>query len=98
MRSLSEKAALTAFNSVLGMAAHAVSPTYKALYYGKWVHPLGNKPDRHGFNHRIKGTEQFWRKPGVEAIMALRALWMSQDLRWDRYWANRSAYGLAKAA
>jgi hypothetical protein len=50
------------------------------------------------FNHRVKGTEQFWTKPGVEAIMALRALWMSQDLRWDRYWANRSAYGFARAA
>jgi hypothetical protein len=50
------------------------------------------------FNQRVKGTEQFWTKPGVEAIMALRALWLSQDLRWDRYWANRSAYGLARAA
>ena len=50
------------------------------------------------FNKRIKGTDQFWTKPGVEAIMALRAMWLSQDQRWDRYWANRSAYGLALAA
>ena len=50
------------------------------------------------FNKRIKGTDQFWRKAGVEAIMALRALWLSQDSRWERYWANRSAYGLAQAA
>lgn len=50
------------------------------------------------FNKRIKGTDQFWSKPGVEAIMALHAMWMSQDLRWDRYWANRSAYGYAQAA
>lgn len=41
-----------------------------------------------GFNYHIKGTEQFWTKPGVEAVMALHDLWMSQDLRWDRYWAT----------
>jgi transposase-like protein len=32
---------MTAFNSVLGLAAHAVSPSYGALYSGKWVHPVG---------------------------------------------------------
>lgn len=51
-----------------------------------------------GFNERVKGTDQFWSKPGVEAIMALRAMWMCQDQRWDHYWLNRSAYGLAQAA
>lgn len=50
------------------------------------------------FNERVKGTDQFWTKPGVEAIMALRAMWKSQDQRWDRYWNNRPAYGLAEAA
>jgi hypothetical protein len=30
---------MTAFNSVLGLAAHCVSPTYAALYSGDWVHP-----------------------------------------------------------
>ncbi|MCL2648997.1 MAG: hypothetical protein FWD61_18695 [Phycisphaerales bacterium] len=40
----------------------------------------------------MKGTDQFWSREGVEAIMALRALWMSQDQRWDRYWTNRPAY------
>jgi len=30
---------MTAFNSVLGLAAHAVSPTYEELYSGEWVHP-----------------------------------------------------------
>jgi hypothetical protein len=44
------------------------------------------------FNKRIKGTEQFWNEPGVEAVICLRALWTSQDERWDRYWANRPAY------
>ncbi len=48
------------------------------------------------FNKRVKGTEQFWSLPGVEAILSLRALWLSQDDRWRRYWDSRPAY--AKAA
>lgn len=44
------------------------------------------------FNKRVKGTEQFWSERGVEAILALRSLWTSQDQRWDDCWANRSAY------
>jgi hypothetical protein len=44
------------------------------------------------FNKRIKGTEQFWSTDGVEAILSLRALWLSQDDRWQRYWENRCAY------
>lgn len=43
------------------------------------------------FNKRIKGTEQFWSADGVEAILALRGLWLSQDDRWQKYWENRSA-------
>jgi hypothetical protein len=31
---------LTAFNSVLGLAARVVPPTYAALYSGAWVHPV----------------------------------------------------------
>ena len=30
---------MTAFNSVLGLAAHAASPTYEGLYSGEWKHP-----------------------------------------------------------
>ncbi len=44
------------------------------------------------FNKRVKGTEQFWSIPGVERILALRALWLSQDDRWTRYWNTRPAY------
>jgi len=32
---------MTAFNSVLGLAAHAVPPTYAALYSDEWDHPTG---------------------------------------------------------
>lgn len=44
------------------------------------------------FNKRVKGSERFWSEDGVETILALRSLWLSQDGRWDRYWANRPAY------
>jgi hypothetical protein len=43
-------------------------------------------------NKRIKGTEQFWSERGVEAVLALRTMWISQDQRWERCWANRPAY------
>lgn len=41
---------------------------------------------------RVKGSEQFWRPAGLEAILALRALWLSNDRRWTRYWSDRPAY------
>jgi hypothetical protein len=47
------------------------------------------------FNKRVKGTEQFWSIPGVESILSLRALWLSQDERWGRYWNTRPAYSKA---
>lgn len=68
------------------------------IYRGKgW--PIGSGNTEAGvktFNKRVKGTEQRWRIPGVEAILALRAAWKSQDTRWERLWANRPAYILAK--
>ena len=44
------------------------------------------------FNKRVKGTEQFWMEKGIEPILSLRAAWISQDDRWQRYWNNRPAY------
>lgn len=44
------------------------------------------------FNKRVKGTEQSWWPDRVEPILQLRAMWISQDERWDNYWANRPAY------
>jgi hypothetical protein len=32
---------MTAFNSVLGLAAKSTSPTYAGLYSGEWTHPAG---------------------------------------------------------
>jgi hypothetical protein len=47
------------------------------------------------FNKRVKGTEQFWNVPGVESILSIRALWLSQEARWQRYWDTRPAYSEA---
>ena len=47
------------------------------------------------FTKRVTGTEQFWSIPGVESILSLRALWLSQDGRWERYWNTRPAYSKA---
>ena len=57
-------------------------------YRGKgW--PIGSGVTESGvklFNKRVKGTEQFWNEAGAEAILALRALRLSQDNRWHHYW------------
>lgn len=60
--------------------------------------PIGSGTTEAGvkqFNKRVKGTDQFWNEAGVESILALRALWLSQDDRWDRYWAARPGYSKA---
>ena len=46
-------------------------------------------------NKRVKGSEQFWDLQGVEAVLLLRALWLSQDDRWKNYWKNRTAFRAA---
>ena len=61
--------------------------------------PIGSGVTEAGvkqFNKRVKGTEQFWTEEGVEVILTLRGLLLSQDDRWSRYWSTRPAY--AKAA
>ena len=65
-------------------------PAYRAKGW-----PIGSGAVEAGvkqFNKRIKGTEQFWHQQSLEPILALRGLWLSQDQRWERYWATRPAY------
>lgn len=57
--------------------------------------PIGSGNTEAGvkqFNKRVKGTEQFWGGRGIESMLAMRGTWISQDLRWQRYWAARPAY------
>lgn len=69
---------------------HMDYPAYRAKGWpvGSGVTEAGVKQ----FNKRVKGTEQSWSKPGVESILALRGAWVSQDGRWERFWADRPAY------
>jgi hypothetical protein len=69
---------------------HMRYPEYRAKGW-----PIGSGVTEAGvkqFNKRVKGTEQFWDKKRLESILVLRAEWISQDDRWDRYWQNRPAY------
>lgn len=48
--------------------------------------PIGSDGKEAGvkqFNKRVKGTDQFWSEAGVKSILALRAMWLSNDDRWD---------------
>lgn len=39
-------------------------------------------------NRRMKGTEKFWKDGGAEAILQVRAAYVSQDGRAERYWSR----------
>lgn len=41
------------------------------------------------FNKRVKGTEQFWIKGGAEAILQVRAAYLSEDDRAERFHQHR---------
>ena len=72
---------------------HEKHMNYPAFRANGW--PIGSGETEASvkqFNKRVKGTEQFWNEAGIEPILSLRAAWISQDNRWQRYWENRSAY------
>jgi hypothetical protein len=37
-------------------------------------------------NRRVKGTEKFWLEQGAEAVLQVRAAYLSEDGRAERYW------------
>src|SRR5262249_20424336 len=42
------------------------------------------------FNARVKGKQKFWNRPsGAEAMLRVRAALLSEDGRWERYFAER---------
>jgi hypothetical protein len=70
-------------------------PTYRAKGW-----PIGSGNTESGvklFNKRVKGTEQFWQPDGIEALLTLRALYLSRDGRWAAYWRSRPAYAKCAA-
>jgi hypothetical protein len=44
------------------------------------------------FNRRVKGSEKFWLKSGVEAVLQVRAAYLSEDGRTERYWSRPRPY------
>jgi hypothetical protein len=46
-------------------------------------------------NRRVKGSEKFWLKGGAEAVLQVRAAYLSEDERADRYWARPRPYARA---
>jgi hypothetical protein len=41
------------------------------------------------FNQRVKGTEKFWNKGGAESVLQIRAAYLSDDDRSDRFHEQR---------
>jgi hypothetical protein len=41
------------------------------------------------FNRRMKGSEKFWSEPGAEAMLQVRAAFLSEDGRLDRHMKGR---------
>ena len=68
---------------------HMDYPTYRSRGW-----PIGSGITESGvklFGKRVKGTEQFWRVEGAEAILALRSMWLSEDERSTYYWLGQTA-------
>lgn len=42
-------------------------------------------------NRRVKGSEEFWSEPGAEAILQLRADYLSETETMSRFWLAREA-------
>jgi hypothetical protein len=40
-------------------------------------------------NRRVKGSEKFWSEPGAEAILQLRADYLSETVPMERFWNQR---------
>jgi hypothetical protein len=46
-------------------------------------------------NRRVKGSEKFWLSDGAEAILQLRAAYLSEDDRANAYWSRPRPYSRA---
>jgi hypothetical protein len=46
-------------------------------------------------NRRVKGSEKFWLKGGAEAMLQLRAAYLSEDDRVSAYWSRPRPYARA---
>lgn len=68
-------------------------PTYRKLGL-----PISSAPVESlikQFNQRVKGTEKFWHRSRLEAVLQSRAAYLSQDGRAKRFWDKRKPTGRA---
>ena len=68
-------------------------PTYRKLGL-----PISSAPVESlikQFNQRVKGTEKFWHRSRLEAILQSRAAYLSEDGRAQKFWAQRKSVGRA---
>jgi hypothetical protein len=76
---------------VLAKTAAYLQKTSPLAYRAKgW--PIGSGITESGvklFGKRVKGTEQFGNVQGAEAVLALRATWLSEDEESRYYWLGR---------
>ena len=49
------------------------------------------------FNYRVKGTEKFWTEEGAEALLQLRADYLSPDSLLEEFWEARQANATGQA-
>jgi hypothetical protein len=49
------------------------------------------------FNERVKGTEKFWTEAGAEALLQLRADYLSDDHVVEEFWQSRQANATGQA-
>jgi hypothetical protein len=49
-------------------------------------------------NRRMKGSEKFWLDGGAEAILQIRAAYLSEDDRASTYWSRPRPYARAAGA
>jgi hypothetical protein len=50
------------------------------------------------FNQRVKGSEKFWHRDRVEALLQSRAAYLSEDGRAQKFWSQRKSVGRAVGA
>lgn len=68
-------------------------PTYRKLGL-----PISSAPIESlikQFNQRVKGTEKFWHRNRLEAVLQSRAAYLSEDGRAQKFWADRKCVGMA---
>jgi hypothetical protein len=68
-------------------------PTYRRLGL-----PISSAPVESlikQFNQRVKGTEKFWHRNRLEAVLQSRAAYLSEDGRAQKFWQERKLRGRA---